>query len=96
MVMYMGKVCEVAGADDLFARPAHHYTRVLMAAIPGRHAVVEEEVLEGELPSAVNPPAGCRFNTRCPAATDECRTVEPQLRGIGGGHFVACHHAVMS
>jgi peptide/nickel transport system ATP-binding protein len=92
MVMYMGKVCEVADSDDLFARPTHHYTRALMAAIPGSHAVVDEQVLEGELPSALDPPSGCRFNTRCPAVTDECRTVEPQLRSVGDGHFVACHH----
>ena len=92
MVMYMGKICEVADSDDLFARPTHHYTRALMAAIPGSHAVVDEQVLEGELPSALEPPSGCRFNTRCPAVTDECRTVEPQLRSVGDGHFVACHH----
>jgi peptide/nickel transport system ATP-binding protein len=94
MVMYMGKVCEVAGADDLFARPAHHYTRALMAAIPGSRQSVDEEVLEGELPSAIAPPPGCRFHTRCPAASDQCRTVEPELQSIGQGHFVACHHPV--
>ncbi len=94
MVMYLGKVCEVAGADDLFARPAHHYTRALMAAIPGSHAQIEEVVVDAELPSAIEPPTGCRFNTRCPAATDECRTTEPEIRGIGDGHFVACHHPV--
>jgi len=96
MVMYMGKICEVADANDLFARPAHHYTRALMAAIPGSRSVVHEEVLAGELPSAVSPPSGCRFRTRCPASTSECSKVEPQLRGIGDGHFVACHHAVTS
>ncbi|MFP5489562.1 MAG: ABC transporter ATP-binding protein [Acidimicrobiia bacterium] len=94
MVMYMGKVCEVAGADDLFARPTHPYTRALMAAIPGSRTVVDESVLEGELPSAIDPPSGCRFNTRCPYATEECRTVEPQLQPFGGDHFVACHHPV--
>ncbi len=95
MVMYMGKTCEVAGSDDLFARPIHHYTRALMAAIPGADLVVEDQTLEGELPSAIDPPAGCRFNTRCPAATEECRTVEPQLRDVGDQHFVACHHPVL-
>jgi len=95
MVMYMGKTCEVAGADDLFERPTHHYTRALMAAIPGADVNVDEEVLEGELPSAIDPPTGCRFNTRCPAATDQCRTDEPQLRDIGTDHFVACHHPVL-
>ena len=94
MVMYMGKVCEVAGADDLFARPTHPYTRALMAAIPGSRTVVDESVLEGELPSAIDPPEGCRFNTRCPYATEVCRTVEPQIQALGGDHFVACHHPV--
>jgi peptide/nickel transport system ATP-binding protein len=94
MVMYMGKVCEVAGSDDLFARPAHPYTRALMAAIPGSRTVVDEAVLEGELPSAIDPPPGCRFNTRCPYATDICRTQEPQIASLGGEHYVACHHPV--
>ena len=96
MVMYMGKTCEVAGSDDLFEAPTHHYTRALMAAIPGAEGLVDEQVLDGELPSAINPPAGCRFNSRCPAATDECRTVEPQLREVGDQHFVACHHPVLA
>ncbi|MFN3258371.1 MAG: ABC transporter ATP-binding protein [Ilumatobacter sp.] len=96
MVMYMGKTCEIAGSDDLFEKPTHHYTRALMAAIPGAETLVEERVLEGELPSAINPPAGCRFNSRCPAATDECRTIEPQLTEVSVGHFVACHHPVLS
>ena len=94
MVMYMGKVCEVAGSDDLFARPTHPYTRALMAAIPGSRTVVDESVLEGELPSAIDPPSGCRFNTRCPYSTEVCRTVEPQIQALGGDHFVACHHPV--
>jgi len=92
MVMYMGKVCEVAGADDLFDRPTHPYTRALMAAIPGSKTVVEASILEGELPSAIDPPTGCRFHTRCPNATDVCRTTEPQIEPLGGNHFVACHH----
>lgn len=96
MVMYMGKTCEVAGSDDLFARPTHPYTRALMAAIPGSTTVVDDSVLEGELPSAIDPPAGCRFHTRCPYATDECRSIEPELRSVGDGHFVACHHPVLA
>ena len=96
MVMYMGKTCEIAGSDDLFDKPTHHYTRALMAAIPGAEVSVEEQILEGELPSAINPPTGCRFNTRCPAATDECRSVEPELREVSVGHYVACHHPVLS
>jgi len=95
MVMYMGKTCEIAGSDELFERPTHHYTRALMAAIPGAEVNVEETSLAGELPSAIDPPSGCRFNTRCPAATDQCRTEEPQLRDVGVSHFVACHHPVL-
>jgi peptide/nickel transport system ATP-binding protein len=92
MVMYMGKVCEVAGADDLFERPSHPSTRALMAAIPGSTTVVETAVLEGELPSAINPPPGCRFHTRCPSATEVCKTTEPEVEALGGDHYVACHH----
>ena len=92
MVMYMGKTCEVAGSDELFAHPTHHYTRALMAAIPGKHTGIEDVSLEGELPSAINPPTGCRFNSRCPAATDVCRTTEPQIQQVRPDHFAACHH----
>ena len=95
MVMYMGKVCEVAGADDLFEQPAHPYTRALMAAIPGSTTVVEATMLEGELPSAIDPPAGCRFHTRCPRADDVCRTTEPEVEPLGNDHYVACHHPII-
>jgi peptide/nickel transport system ATP-binding protein len=95
MVMYMGKVCEVANADDLFVRPTHPYTRALISAIPGSRAEVEADMVEGELPSAIDPPPGCRFNTRCPYATDVCRTEEPQIEALGGDHFIACHHPVL-
>jgi peptide/nickel transport system ATP-binding protein len=91
MVMYMGKVCEVAGADDLFSRPAHPYTRALMASIPGAKGVPDDQLLEGELPSAIDPPTGCRFRTRCPYSQHVCAETEPEIRGIGNGHFVACH-----
>ena len=93
-VMYLGKFCEVASSDDLYAKPAHPYTKVLLDSIP----VPDPEVgfrgaaVEGEPPSPVMPPAGCRFNPRCPSADDRCRTEEPQLREVEPGHFVACHH----
>ncbi len=93
-VMYLGKICEIAPADDLYARPAHPYTRVLLHAIP----VPDPEVplshtdIVGEPPSPVLPPPGCRFHPRCERADDTCRSVEPQLAPLGGGHFVACHH----
>lgn len=93
-VMYLGKMCEVATSDDLYARPAHPYTRVLLDSIPvpDPSAEIRPVTVEGEPPSPVLPPSGCRFNPRCPAATDRCRSEEPQLRDLGGGHFVACHH----
>ncbi len=93
-VMYLGKLCEVATSDDLYQRPAHHYTKVLLDSIPvpDPSRPVTHGRIEGEPPSPVLPPPGCRFNTRCPAATERCRTDEPQMRDLGDGHFVACHH----
>jgi peptide/nickel transport system ATP-binding protein len=95
-VMYLGKLCEVAPADELYQAPAHHYTTVLMAAIPVADPEANADVhrIEGEPPSPVFPPSGCRFHPRCPAASDRCRTEEPQLTEIRPGHFVACHHPV--
>jgi peptide/nickel transport system ATP-binding protein len=93
-VMYLGKICEVASSDDLYARPSHHYTKVLLDAIPvpDPNVAVSHSNVVGEPPSPVLPPPGCRFHPRCPAADEVCMTVEPELRDIGGGHFVACHH----
>ena len=62
-----------------------------MAAIPGRGELGGDEMLEGELPSAIDPPSGCRFRTRCPHSQQVCKDTEPEIRGIGDGHFVACH-----
>ena len=94
MVMYLGKVCEVGGSDELYAHPAHPYTRALLGAIPGPDNPLEAhaETLDDELPSPITPPPGCRFHTRCPRATDECRTTEPQMAKVADGHYVACHH----
>ncbi|HEY3486118.1 MAG TPA: ABC transporter ATP-binding protein [Ilumatobacteraceae bacterium] len=93
-VMYLGKMCEVARSDDLYERPAHPYTKLLLDSIPvpDPEATVSHANVVGEPPSPVLPPPGCRFNTRCPLADDICRTDEPVLRDIGAGHFVACHH----
>ena len=93
-VMYLGKMCEVARSDDLYARPAHPYTKVLLDSIPvpDPEVTVSHANVVGEPPSPVLPPPGCRFNTRCPLADEICRVEEPTLRDIGGGHFVACHH----
>jgi oligopeptide/dipeptide ABC transporter ATP-binding protein len=94
-VMYLGKLCEVAPPDTLYAHPAHPYTAALLGSIPVPDpavAVDRASTLSGELPSPVNPPSGCRFRTRCPRAQDMCAQVEPKMRKIDLGHFVACHY----
>jgi peptide/nickel transport system ATP-binding protein len=93
-VMYLGQVVESGRPDELFASPAHHYTRALIDAVPdptpGRRGE-GVEAIRGELPSASAPPSGCRFRTRCPAAQDLCAEVEPPLRDFGPTHRAACH-----
>jgi len=93
-VMYLGKVCEVAPPERLASSPAHHYTHALVSAVPIPDPTVgrRRAILEGEPPSPTNPPSGCRFRTRCPAATEKCAAEEPQLREVSPGQFVACHH----
>ncbi|MGH9133124.1 MAG: oligopeptide/dipeptide ABC transporter ATP-binding protein, partial [Ilumatobacteraceae bacterium] len=93
-VMYLGKLCEVAASDDLYARPAHPYTKILLDSIPvpDPEAEVTHADVVGEPPSPVLPPSGCRFHPRCPRADDRCTVEEPQLRDLGDAHFVACHH----
>ncbi len=93
-VMYLGKICEVSSSDDLYRNPAHPYTEVLLSSIPvpDPTVAVKKISVDGEPPSPVSPPAGCRFNPRCPNASDRCRSEEPTLREIEPGHFVACHH----
>ena len=92
-VMYLGKLVELGDAYDVFTNPAHHYTRGLLAAVPSAdvHAPKSEAQMRGELPSATNPPSGCRFRTRCAAATDLCASEVPAAREIAPGHMVACH-----
>ena len=95
IVMYLGKVMEEADKTDLFTHPRHPYTKALLSAVPvpdpikGRSR--ERIILQGDLPSPVNPPSGCVFNTRCWKATDKCRTEVPQLLQIGNNHRLACH-----
>ena len=93
VVMYLGKVCEVVEPGALFGRPAHPYSKVLIDSIPVADPTVEIAGVDvqGEPPSPVLPPSGCRFNPRCPHAQDRCRTEEPELREVAPGHFVACH-----
>jgi peptide/nickel transport system ATP-binding protein len=92
-VMYLGKLCEVAAADDLYRSPAHHYTEALLGAAlePDPTASVKGPSLRGEPPSPLHPPSGCRFRTRCPRAEGRCATEEPTMREIAPGHTVACH-----
>jgi oligopeptide transport system ATP-binding protein len=96
-VMYLGVIVETAPADDLYERPIHPYTEALLSAIPdidtGEEVAQREQiVLEGEVPSPIAPPSGCRFHTRCPYATEICREVRPPLADFGDGRFAACHH----
>ena len=94
-VMYLGKLVEVGPAAEVFSNPAHHYTAGLLRAVPVTDVAEAKSrrgmQITGELPSAVNPPSGCRFRTRCPAASDICASVEPPTVNIGGGHTTACH-----
>ena len=97
VVMYLGKVCEVGAPDDLFVRPLHPYTEILMSSIPVTDPSVDPrdaKTVRGELPSPVAPPSGCRFRTRCPKAAERCASEEPVVRAMGGGQFVACHFPV--
>jgi oligopeptide transport system ATP-binding protein len=95
-VMYLGKIVELSPSDALYERPIHPYTEALLSAVPIPHADAAERkeriFLHGDVPSAIAPPPACRFHTRCPYATEICRTVEPQLVDRGGGHVAACHH----
>lgn len=97
MVMYLGKVMEIADSDALYERTMHPYTQALISAIPIPDPRVEAKKerirLEGEIPSPINPKEGCRFCTRCKYADELCKAVTPELREVEEGHFVACHKA---
>jgi len=93
-VMYLGRIVEIASAQDLYTRPQHPYTEALLSAVPIPDPTVKRQRirLQGDVPSPIHPPAGCHFHTRCPVAQKGlCDVQSPQLKPAGAGHFVACH-----
>jgi len=96
VVMYLGKLMEISPAEELYSKPIHPYTSALLSAIPipdpKENRARTRTVVSGEPPNPIHPPSGCRFHTRCPRASDICRSVEPQLTEYASGHLAACHH----
>jgi len=94
-VMYLGKIVELAETNELFDNPLHPYTKALLSAVPmhdpRKARSIERIIIMGEIPSAINPPPGCRFHPRCPYATPHCKEEEPQLIEVEKEHYVACH-----
>mgnify|MGYP000010727675 CR=1 FL=1 len=93
-VMYLGNMMELSDTEHLFAHPYHPYTEALLSAIPTTDVDGRKEtiILEGDIPSPINPPKGCKFHTRCRYCTEICKNVTPQFEEVEPGHFVACHH----
>jgi oligopeptide transport system ATP-binding protein len=96
-VMYLGVLVELADRNELYENPQHPYTRSLLSAVPVPDPKAARQrqrmVLEGDVPSPIDPPSGCRFHTRCPTAADRCSEEKPEWRDLGGAHWVACHRA---
>ena len=93
-VMYLGNLMEFCDRQEMFRNPPHPYTQALLRSIPKPYVTdedISDKIIKGDIPSPVDPPPGCRFNTRCPQATDECRRVRPQWREVNAGHWLACH-----
>jgi peptide/nickel transport system ATP-binding protein len=94
-VMYLGSIAEIGPTEEVYREPAHPYTQALISAVPVPELDSERRekriLLKGDLPSPMNPPSGCRFQTRCPQAQELCRQERPQLKAFGGGRSVACH-----
>ena len=91
--MYLGQIVEYSPTEELYENPLHPYTKALFSAALPSHPDVEREeiVLQGEVPSPINPPSGCRFHPRCPFAMERCSVEEPVQRDIGANHLVSCH-----
>jgi oligopeptide/dipeptide ABC transporter ATP-binding protein len=91
-VMYLGRIMEIADAQELYVNPLHPYTLALLSAIPIPDPKQKRDriILKGDVPTSRNPPSGCRFRTRCPMAIDDCRSIDPELREVAPGHSVAC------
>jgi len=94
-ILYLGRMAEIGDLREVYAHPLHPYTQALLAAVPvpNPHERRIQPMPEGEIPNPINPPAGCRFHPRCPFVDQPCATVEPELREMRPGHWVACHHA---
>ena len=94
-VMYLGSMVELAGADEIFHHPIHPYTQTLLSAVPVPDPKLSRTrqriILEGDVPSPMNPPSGCRFHTRCPYATQQCKEETPKFKEHEPGHWAACH-----
>jgi oligopeptide transport system ATP-binding protein len=92
-VMYLGQIVELASDEELYKNPQHPYTEALLSAVPIPDPTVKKKriILEGDVPSPINPPRGCHFHTRCMYKEKICEEVEPEFKNIGGGHWVACH-----
>ena len=92
-VMYLGQIVELASGEELYKNPQHPYTEALLSAVPIPDPTVKKKriILEGDVPSPINPPKGCHFHTRCMYKDKICEEVEPEFKDIGGGHWVACH-----
>lgn len=92
-VMYLGKIVELATDKELYSNPQHPYTEALLSAVPVPDPTVQKKrvILQGDVPSPINPPSGCHFHTRCPYKEKICEETEPEFKDLGGGHWVACH-----